>query len=222
MNRKQLKNLICECVLEVLQEQDYDSPEGFQSMRALHHKKVVSGLDYFTKEYIKAAFFSSTGPSPEDLEKRKQAQSGKPPEDKSLYHPDYDSDDFDIDDEEDVNDPEKELEEVPLENFYNISDINIETLEKMKKDCDDFYDKYSEYYHEHGWSDDQAAHDFWLTRNGHGAGFWSRTPDELDQELYQDKTDEEIEAAGDQLTKASKAYGEFNLYVGDDGQIYGG
>jgi len=53
---------------------------------------------------------------------------------------------------------------------------------------------------------DRAGHDFWLTRNGHGAGFWDGDwPDD----------------AGGRLTEASKKYGEFNLYVGDDGLIHG-
>ncbi len=51
-----------------------------------------------------------------------------------------------------------------------------------------------------------AGHDFWLTRNGHGAGFWENDFG----------TEEQCTA----LTAASKAFGECNLYVGDDGQIY--
>lgn len=38
---------------------------------------------------------------------------------------------------------------------------------------------------------EKAGHDFWLTRSGHGAGFWDRGLGEL----------------GERLTKASKAYG---------------
>lgn len=50
-----------------------------------------------------------------------------------------------------------------------------------------------------------AGHDFWLTRVGHGAGFW-------DGDLPQD--------LGDRLTEASKAAGEVWPYIGDDGLIY--
>jgi hypothetical protein len=51
-----------------------------------------------------------------------------------------------------------------------------------------------------------GGHDFWLTRNGHGAGFWDGDwPKE----------------AGDRLTKACEEFGEFDLYIGDDGMIYG-
>lgn len=51
----------------------------------------------------------------------------------------------------------------------------------------------------------QNGHDFWLTRNGHGVGFWDRG---YDKEV------------GDALTKASESFGEVDLYVGDDGRIY--
>ncbi len=51
-----------------------------------------------------------------------------------------------------------------------------------------------------------VAHDFWLTRNGHGAGFWDRA--EWDQEKR------------DQLTALAQAAGERDLYIGDDGYIY--
>lgn len=56
------------------------------------------------------------------------------------------------------------------------------------------------------WSEpERAGHDFWLTRNGHGAGFWDGDwPD----------------AVGDRLTKASEAFGSCDLYVGDDGRLY--
>jgi hypothetical protein len=49
-----------------------------------------------------------------------------------------------------------------------------------------------------------AGHDFWLTRCGHGAGFWDRGLGEL----------------GDRLTKACEPYGNVDLYLGDDGKIY--
>lgn len=49
-----------------------------------------------------------------------------------------------------------------------------------------------------------VGHDFLLTRDGHGAGFWDRGLGEI----------------GDALAKAAGAYGESGLYVGDDGMIY--
>jgi hypothetical protein len=52
--------------------------------------------------------------------------------------------------------------------------------------------------------DEQAGADFWLTRNGHGAGFWDRGLGEL----------------GERLTEAAKASGSSDLYIGDDEGIY--
>jgi len=54
----------------------------------------------------------------------------------------------------------------------------------------------------------QIGHDFWLTRNGHGAGFWDRF------------TTGVAETFGHYLTVQAKAFGESYLYVGDDGQVY--
>ena len=51
----------------------------------------------------------------------------------------------------------------------------------------------------------QAGHDFWMTRNGHGVGFWDG-----------DWSDN----YSDMLTKGAKAYGRFEIYAGDDGLIY--
>lgn len=51
---------------------------------------------------------------------------------------------------------------------------------------------------------ERAGHDFWLTRNGHGAGFW----------------DGDWAEHGDALTKLSKAFPAVDLYVGDDSKIY--
>lgn len=102
----------------------------------------------------------------------------------------------------------------PLDKKYTLEDFETNTLEKMIRDCKDFQQKYGEIYYNAGWSDTEAGHDFWLTRNGHGTGFWDRG-----------YNDEEKEEVGKILTKAAKSYGEFNLYLGDgayDGMICGG
>jgi hypothetical protein len=49
-----------------------------------------------------------------------------------------------------------------------------------------------------------AGHDFWLTRSGHGAGFWDRGLGEL----------------GARLTRAAKVYGGCTPYLGDDKKVY--
>lgn len=50
----------------------------------------------------------------------------------------------------------------------------------------------------------QIGYDFNLTRNGHGAGFWDRGLGE----------------AGDRLTDRCRPFGEWCLYVGDDGKLH--
>lgn len=57
-----------------------------------------------------------------------------------------------------------------------------------------------------------AAHDFWLTRNGHGCGFW-------DGDWRVTSTDDP-DLIADQLTKIAKSFGECNVEVGDDGKLY--
>ena len=74
---------------------------------------------------------------------------------------------------------------------------------RMKSDCVDFWASQAETWQGAGLSDNQAGHDFWLTRNRHGAGFWDRG----------------IGQAGQTLTDAAHAYGDADLYVTDTGTI---
>lgn len=83
---------------------------------------------------------------------------------------------------------------------FECRDIAPDCMAKMVADCQKFQ---AENDLSEG-TDKQAGHDFWLTRNGHGAGFW----------------DGDWPETGDKLTEASKAYGEVYLYVGEDGRIY--
>lgn len=56
-----------------------------------------------------------------------------------------------------------------------------------------------------------APHDFWLTRNHHGSGFWERF----------DWDDEEHGNLGEKLTEiCHNDFKPVDLYVGDDGRIY--
>lgn len=99
----------------------------------------------------------------------------------------------------------------PLDKNYSISDIAPATLAQMVQDCCQFQDDNSEvlakaeYPRNDSTDMAHAGHDFWLTRNGNGAGFW-------DGDL--------AEEIGDALTQASKQFKPVDLYVGDDGLIY--
>ncbi len=53
---------------------------------------------------------------------------------------------------------------------------------------------------------EQAGHDLWLTRNGHGTGFWDR-PEVWGEE------------GADTLTRCAESLGEKWTVVGDDGLV---
>ena len=104
----------------------------------------------------------------------------------------------------------------PLDSNYSPSDLAPATLARMTADCATFWDAQCEViksaidtgqvkcgpdFDAYG----RVGHDFWLTRNGHGAGFW-------DGDWPQ--------PAAAYLTAAAHAFGECDLYVGDDGKLY--
>lgn len=90
----------------------------------------------------------------------------------------------------------------PLDSNYGIEDLAPETLKKMVADAEKFQ---KTHWDEISGDLGRAGHDFWLTRNGHGAGFWDGDwPDPI----------------GDVLTKASEKFGNQHMYVGDDGKLH--
>ncbi len=101
-------------------------------------------------------------------------------------------------------------DERPLDDLYNSGDLSPELLASMTADCKAFQTAHAHLWAETSWAfatrdwtaDEQAGHDFWLTRNGHGAGFWDRPT------LYG-------RANADRLTEACKAFAEVDLYVAD-------
>ena len=100
-----------------------------------------------------------------------------------------------------------------LDRNHDAEDIAPETLAEMANDCRKFQEANAEWITEENYvvqseysAEDMAGYHFWLTRNGHGSGFWNGNW---------------AEEAGDALTKASEAYGGYHLYLGDDGKIYG-
>jgi hypothetical protein len=114
------------------------------------------------------------------------------------------------------NDESDESGGEPLDRNYSNDDLAPETWRKVIADCLKFQRDNRELLEQAytfddpsplpkgSYDDEYAGHDFWLTRNGHGAGFWDRG----------------LGSVGDKLTKACKTFKECNPYVGDDGQIY--
>lgn len=102
----------------------------------------------------------------------------------------------------------------PLDDNYDVDDIASDTLEQMRRDCAKFQRdnekdldkayKADVFVDGRRYNAHSAGFDFWLTRAGHGAGFWDRG----------------LGAVGDRLTEASKKYGTFALYV-QDGKVHG-
>lgn len=93
----------------------------------------------------------------------------------------------------------------PLDANYGIGDFAPEARKQMIADAKDFQKRFGKLIESGGGDWGRAGHDFWLTRNGHGAGFWDG---------------DWPEPQATELTNASKEYGECDLEVGDDGLIY--
>lgn len=99
-----------------------------------------------------------------------------------------------------------EYDELGETGFHDLAD---ETLDAIKANCVAFntqaapwlrkaYDRDAEY------TELRAGHDFWLTRNHHGAGFWDRG----------------LGPAGERLTTIAHSFGSADAYLGDDGKVY--
>jgi len=89
----------------------------------------------------------------------------------------------------------------PLDDKYSVDGISKSCLTAMNDDCQKFQAENMPMI-----IDDlsEAGHNFWLTRNHHGAGFW----------------DGDYPEYGDVLTAKSHEFKEVNLIVCDDGLIY--
>ena len=96
----------------------------------------------------------------------------------------------------------------PFDDNYSIGDFSAEALKQADKDCDLFIEKAGDLLD--GFDETDIAHDFWLTRQGHGAGFWDGDyPD--DRSVYSN--------IGDKLTEIANEFRELHIYV-DDGKLY--
>lgn len=100
----------------------------------------------------------------------------------------------------------------PLDQNYSRDDIDPELMATIIEDCRKFLEQCGHLLTEENWLGkgemmENAGHDFWLTRNHHGCGYWDG---------------DWADPAADLLTEASqsKEFGECYIYVGDDGKIY--
>ncbi len=88
----------------------------------------------------------------------------------------------------------------PFDSSYSVADISDESFAVMIADCESFRDSEADLLADVSPSD--AGHNFWLSRNGHGAGFF----------------DSDAEHA-DALQRATKPYGSVDLYA-FDGRVH--
>ena len=84
----------------------------------------------------------------------------------------------------------------------SLDDLGESTKDQAIKDIDSFVEKAGNLLD--GMNDEQIGHDFWLTRNGHGAGFWDRGLGEI----------------GDKLSKICEQFKELNVWKSELEIIY--
>jgi hypothetical protein len=99
---------------------------------------------------------------------------------------------------------------------YADAELDPKTRARMAADCEKFQAEYAKLvsglddsvlrsFPQSDHDGDRIAHDFWLTRNRHGAGFWDG---------------DYPEPIATQLTDLAHSFGESDLYVGDNGKIF--
>lgn len=97
----------------------------------------------------------------------------------------------------------------PLDENYSIEDFDPAFVLEAKRICGTFqeleHEQLERAYEFGNFTDEDAGSAFWLSHNGHESPFRNRGLGE----------------AGDALADASQTYGAVDLYVGDDGKIYG-
>jgi hypothetical protein len=126
----------------------------------------------------------------------------------------------------------------------DVRDLAPDALAGIVADCLDFQAKAADLLilaEVRGYGLERAGHDFWLTRNGHGTGFWDRTELEPDDAEYErlttimveagndnaawnkacsERSDLKAQSLGAKLTAIAKGFGEVDSYLGDDGKVY--
>ncbi|KAF1042231.1 MAG: hypothetical protein GAK35_02845 [Herbaspirillum frisingense] len=111
----------------------------------------------------------------------------------------------------------------PLENRFDMLDMHPDSVAKIKSECAAFLKAYPElcqvaarhylqeavHHPDAGSAEACLGHDFLLTRNGHGAGFWCRGMGEVGRAL--------TDAVG-----YNTPWPRLDFYKGDDGLIHTG
>jgi hypothetical protein len=93
----------------------------------------------------------------------------------------------------------------PLGDFHTVEDLHPATHAKMFEDVVNFFE--DNYEHIPPFQHEQTGHDLWLSRNGHGSGFF-------------DKGEEYYGESADHLQEQARKLGEFRL-SSENGLIHG-
>lgn len=157
-------------------------------------------LDEFTQAYIEAMFWTSTEPRTT----REQRVTPRGNVRKEWAH------------------RASEGYQQDMPGDYGFADLAPEALAEIVADCKRFQEENAVLLEEaYGLSADRmaytperAGHDFWLTRNGHGCGFWSRS--------FEGETDigDRLSARCGWRSRGETRFGEVNAYVGDNQKVY--
>jgi hypothetical protein len=99
-------------------------------------------------------------------------------------------------------------EQDSLDDHFGIGDFSVDSLMSARDDVAQFFKRLkiagllepAREYHD----DSHIAYHFWLTRQGHGAGFW----------------DGDYGDIGDQLTDVADLSGTVTYVAGEDGKIH--
>jgi len=94
-------------------------------------------------------------------------------------------------------------EDDSLDDHFDESAFSDQALLSAVADCTRFQEAHGDDLCDE--DDERAGHDFWLTRNGHGAGFW-------DGDYEEEK--------GNRLTEACEACGELHAWVDEAGSLH--
>lgn len=99
-----------------------------------------------------------------------------------------------------------------LSDRYGIEDLGLETLAQIARDCQAFRFKMKEQLElvtANGYEWSQAGHDFWMSRDEQGCGFFDHI----------DGQDKQLDGKWKQLHDAAKAFKRVDMEVDNDGRI---
>lgn len=91
----------------------------------------------------------------------------------------------------------------PVDEDFDVDDVHPDDVKEQRGIIADFVAANAADLSDGAQSDEQIGHDFWLTRNGHGAGFWDRGLGDV----------------GNRLTAACKPYGSAYVLAEKDNPV---